>query len=59
MSRGGVRKGAGRKKMSISTKKTVQIAFRVTEEQKKIILEKAKNQNLSLSKYLVKIALEN
>lgn len=59
MGRGGVREGAGRKKMSISTKKTVQVAFRVTEEQKKIILEKAKNQNLSLSEYLVKLALEN
>ena len=45
--------------MSISTKKTVQVAFRGTEEQKKIILEKAKNQNLSLSEYLVKLALEN
>lgn len=55
---GGVRIGAGRKKIIDGTKKNLQIAFRVTEEQKKIILKNAEKQNLALSKYLLKVALK-
>lgn len=37
--------------------KNVQIAFRVTEEQKSKIMENAKEKGLSLSEYLVSLAV--
>lgn len=52
---GGKREGAGRPKTDNG--KSVQIAFRVTEEQKQMILEKAEREGLTLSQYLLKVVL--
>lgn len=38
-------------------KKSVQLAFRVTPEKKELILEKAAEKKLSLSGYLLRVAL--
>ncbi|MCR5125056.1 MAG: hypothetical protein K6B43_07670 [Treponema sp.] len=54
--RGGAREGAGRHKITDGSQKSVQIAFRVSKEQKELILQKAKAENLSLSEYLLKVA---
>ena len=54
---GGKREGSGRPKISDGTQKSVQIAFRVTERQKQMILEKARKEGLTLSQYLLKTVL--
>lgn len=54
---GGRREGSGRPKINDGTQKSVQIAFRVTEEQKKVLLEKAEKHGLTLSQYLLKLVL--
>ena len=43
---GGKREGAGRPKINDGTEKSVQIDFRVTEHQKKLIARKLKNRGL-------------
>lgn len=54
---GGKREGAGRPKINDGTEKSVQIAFRVTEHQKKLIAAKAEKQGLTISQYLLKLVL--
>ena len=55
---GGARCGSGRHSVKGTEKKSVQIAFRVTEEQKRIICEKAKSKKMSLSEYMLFVAIQ-
>lgn len=54
---GGRREGSGRPKINKASQKSVQVAFRVTEKQKKMILEKADKQGLTISQYLLNLVL--
>ena len=58
MARGGKRIGAGRPKITDSSKRNIQIAFKVTQDEKQRILEQAQRENLTISKYLVKTILQ-
>lgn len=49
---GGARMNAGRKAIAIKDKKSVQIAFRVTVDEKEKLLLCAKKQNCTLSEYI-------
>lgn len=57
------RKKAGRPKGTFGaykvTTKNVQIAFRVTEKQKTEIMKKAEERGVSLSEYLLSVAIGN
>jgi uncharacterized protein (DUF1778 family) len=57
----GEKRNVGRPKGTVGAykdiKKSVQVAFRVTPEEKEIILKKAAEANLSLSEYLIKVSL--
>ncbi len=50
--KGGARKGAGRKLLDSEKRRSVQIAFRVTEKEKQELEVRAEKKNLTLSKYL-------